>query len=171
MIAIKYATNSALTGATTASAVSATSGNDFTAALDLASLAPNTQYWYTPVIDGVDQYTAPYPSFKTFPVSGSGGAFKFAFGSCTGQAGNDTIFSQVPSDAAFLLHMGDTAYQATNTTLAQFRTLQQQHLVGASSWCSNFKALRARAPVFQMWDDNDAGNGGVQETPAVKAVA
>ena len=42
MIAIKYATNSALTGATTTGAVSAVSGNDFTAALDLASLTPGT---------------------------------------------------------------------------------------------------------------------------------
>lgn len=171
MIAIKYASNSALTGAATTDAVPATSGDDFTVALDMAGLTPNTQYWYTPVIDGTDQYTSDYPSFKTFPANGSGTVFKFAFGSCTGQAGNDTIFSQVPSDTAFLLHLGDTAYQATNTTLAQFRTLQQQHLVGASSWCSGFKSLRRSVPVFSMADDNDYGNGGAQETTEVKALA
>ena len=54
MIAIKYASNSALTGATTTSGVAVDSTTDFTGAIDLSGLAPNTQYWYTRIIDGVE---------------------------------------------------------------------------------------------------------------------
>ena len=170
-VVLKYSIASNLSGAATTSTVTVQSSTDFTGKFDVGGLNNSTTYYYTLIINGVDQLSAPYPKFKTFAANGTAGVVKFAFGSCTGQAGNDTIFSQVPSDAAFVLHMGDTAYQATNTTLAQFRTLQQQHLVGASGWCSNFKTLRGSIPVFQMADDNDYGNGGVQETPEVKAIA
>lgn len=175
--AIKYSTASDLSGSTTTSAVALASGADFTGKVDLSGLSAATTYYYTVLLDGVDQLTAPYPHAKTLPAAGSPAAFSFAFGSCTTHAsGSDAIFGQVPSGASFLLHLGDTIYadsdSPTATTLADYRTKRRSALVGADATGSAYKVLRASLPVLSMWDDHDltndfsAGTGSALYAPA-----
>jgi hypothetical protein len=145
-------------------------------------LSADTQYYYTPIVDGVDWYSAPYPSFKTFPAAGSSAALSFAFGSCTKHSdtiGEDSIFTAIPAEARFFLHLGDTIYADRDppnaTTLADYRTQHRAALAGADVTTQNYKALRARMPVFTTWDDHDlandfsAGTGSALYAPAKQA--
>jgi len=164
-VAIKYASNSSLTGAVTTSGVAVDGTSDFTGAIDLPGLAADTQYWYTPVVDEVDQYSAPYPSFKTFPAAGASASFSFAFGACTKHSdtiGEDSIFNAIPAGARFFLHLGDTVYADRDppiaATLADYRTQHRTVLIGTDVTTQDFKALRARMPVFTTWDDHDLAN-------------
>lgn len=157
---VRYSTAPDLSGATITDPVTTDSASDFTGHIDLSGLTPGTKYYYTLQQDGVDQSSAPYPSFTTFRAAGTPGITKFFFGSCTGQSGSDTIFTAVPADALFGFHLGDVAYQGSNSTLAQFRALLRSHFDGQSGYCQHFAELRARVPVFVMWDDNDSGAAG-----------
>jgi phosphodiesterase/alkaline phosphatase D-like protein len=163
-VAMKYSTNDDLSDATVTSGVAVDSTTDFTCAIDIASLAPDTVYYYTPKINGADQYSSGFPTFKTFPTAGTPVSFSFAFGSCTRHAGvgADSIFSAVPAGARFLMHIGDTIYADADgspaSTLAQYRSKHEAALAGADSTDAGWKSLRAAHPVFTMWDDHELTN-------------
>lgn len=171
-VAIRYGTSSTLVGATTTDIFPTQSAQDFTGAIDIPGLTADTTYYYTPVINGVDQYGSPFPKFKTFPAAGSNAQFSFVFGSCTmhTNVSADTIFDAVPANAKFLLHLGDTIYadrdQPYATTLAGYRGQHRDTLAGADISNARYKALRERLPVFTTWDDHDLANNFSSGTSA-----
>jgi hypothetical protein len=164
-VQVKYSTATDLTGATTTAAVTADTSADLTGAVDLSGLAAGTKYYYDVLVDGTGQLAAPYPSFSTFPASGSPAQFSFAFGSCTKHADTisaDTIFDALPANIAFLMHLGDVIYAdrdaPTTSVLSGYRQKHRDVLAGSDSTSASFKALRQRTPVFTMLDDHDIVN-------------
>lgn len=178
-VAVKYGTASDLSGATTTAGVAVDSTTDFTGKLDIAGLTAGTAYYYTLLVNGADKLSAPYPTFKTFPATGTPAAFSFAFGSCTKHTdtiGADTIFDAVPASAGFLLHLGDTIYAdrdaPTTTVLSGYRQKHQDALAAIDSTSASYKALRKRMPVFTMLDDHDIVNdadGSTSSTTVAQA--
>lgn len=93
--------------------------------------------------------------------------------------GEDSIFAAIPAETRFFLHLGDTIYADRDppnaTTLADYRTQHRAALAGADVTTQNYKALRARMPVFTTWDDHDlandfsAGTGSALYAPAKQA--
>jgi phosphodiesterase/alkaline phosphatase D-like protein len=169
-VQIKYSTASDLSNATTTGNVSVNSSTDWTGKIDLSGLSPDTPYYYTVLLAGVDQLTAPYATLRTFPASGSAVSFSFAFGSChantsahvynAGSGGDpDTIFAALPAAARFLIHLGDTIYadqdNVTGFTLSDYRAHHQVAMSGASSFTSGWAAWRRKSPIFVTWDDHE----------------
>jgi phosphodiesterase/alkaline phosphatase D-like protein len=179
-VAVKYSTASDLSGATTTTGVAVDSTTDFTGKVDLAGLPAGTTHYYTLIIDGVNQHSAPFPTFKTFPAAGSPAAFSFAFGSCTRHGiGDDTVFNAIPAGAAFVMHLGDTVYADTDspvaTTLPTYRQKHQNAMADSDGTSAGWKAIRRIKPAFTMWDDHDltndfsAGTGNSLYAPALEA--
>jgi alkaline phosphatase D len=181
-VAVKYSANADLSSATTTSGLAVDSSTDFTGSKDITGLSPATTYYYTPVVDGTPQFSSGYPKFTTLPAAGSPAQFSFAFGSCTRHGGSiptDTIFSKLPPDIAFLMHLGDTIYADSDgtaaSTLSDFRLKHRNALAAVDITSVNYKAMRASKPIFTMWDDHDltndysAGKGNALYSPANQA--
>ncbi|HRA18749.1 MAG TPA: alkaline phosphatase D family protein [Flavobacteriales bacterium] len=160
-VTVKYSADPALASPSTSGSVTLTSATDFTGRIDISGLSANTTYYYTIVVNGMDQTTSSFPSFKTFVANGAATSFSFAFGSCTahyGTVGSDTIFDAIPAGARFMLHLGDLIYADVApavTTLAGFRGRMQTKLKGGVTHEARYKALRKTRPVFTTWDDHD----------------
>lgn len=163
-VAVRHSANADMSASTLSSSVSVTSTTDFTGSIDLAGLPVDTTRYYTLVVNGVDEKTGAYNSFKTFPAAGSAANFSFVFGSCTIHTGvgTDTIFTAVPASARFLLHLGDTIYAdydpVVATTLPGFRTQHRDALQAGTSSSAGYRLLRSGLPVFTIWDDHDITN-------------
>jgi alkaline phosphatase D len=161
MVTVKYSTDPTLASPSTSGSVTVNSTTDFTGKIDITGLSADTTYYYTVAVNGVNQVTSSFPSFKTFVANGTPTSFSFAFGSCTahyGTVGSDTIFDAIPAGARFMMHLGDVIYAdftPAATTLSQFRGKHQTRLKGSVTYAGRYKALRARMPVYTTWDDHD----------------
>lgn len=146
----------------------ATSGN--IVSLDVASLLPNTDYYYGVEVAGVMR-TEPISRgrFRTFPQGAA--SFKLAFASCgdfrdPDQRAYDAILAEQP---LLFVHTGDFHYSDTNTTIAED---YRRNFDGVLNH-PNQGALYRGVPIAYMWDDHDfAGdnaNGDVVGTAAARA--
>ena len=85
---------------------------DYTALMNVENLEPETIYYYDVLVDGKSSLGPDFPSFKTYPQSGTKATFSIGFGGGAGYVPPneriwDVILSHQPS--AFLF-MGDNVY-------------------------------------------------------------
>ncbi len=118
-------------------------------------LLPNTTYYYL-VSYGNDEKTG---SFKTFPENYQPVNFSFAFGSCTEQHHNDSIFVEIQNhQPAFFLHLGDWLYpdHFREDKFYYDESLEhQQELYQKRYEMPNLKKLLETTPMDFVFDDED----------------
>jgi len=174
-IAVRYSTNPNLGGSTTIGNFLVSAADDFTRAIDLSGLEPNTQYFFNLVIDGVPYYSAPFPGFRTAVPLGMPGTIRFAFGSCflaTSAGGYGTTAYNAPTNASriwqsiaatapdFFLHLGDTAY-CDNMNANDLNTYRQIHRHAMDERLTNMGAyaqFRRHFPFYSTLDDHELRN-------------
>jgi len=170
-----YSTDPGLGNWTIFGPLPVTASNDYTRAIDLAGLSPETTYYFNLLIDSQLYYPAPYPSFRTAPPGGTAGLVTFAFGSCfrgTGVGGYGTVELPAPPQADtiwraiaaknpdFFLHLGDTAYcdNMGATELNGYRLVHRQALDARLQNMAGYAAYRAHFPFYSTPDDHEIRN-------------
>jgi alkaline phosphatase D len=141
---------------------------DNTAIVDLADLAPATDYAYEVRLDGALVPGGPW-AFRTLPAAGTG-KVTVAFGSCIhmGRQPEQPIFDVIaaakPSAFVFL---GDNHYfdadDCDDEAALWARARAQRENPG-------LKALLASTPTFAQWDDHDYGPNDSDRTFELKRV-
>lgn len=121
-------------------------GDDFTEAVDIAGLTPDTTWWWSLTIDGATY--GPW-SFTTPPEVGAAGTFRMAFGSCS-KLDDQPVFGPITDwDPDLFLLVGDNHYANT----AELNGLRQFY-----RWAHE-RPLRsdliASRPMLAIWDDHD----------------
>jgi alkaline phosphatase D len=146
--------------------VDATTG--FAGVAPLNDLSPDRRYYYTLTLSDAPPrpHLQGYPTFTTFPPSGSRQSFAFAFGSCFRPAGDNggQIFHTLDErrqadDLRFLLMIGDQIYADAfqyNGIGKIACTLQEYRDVYAYTWSrSALRRLLANLPAFMTLDDHE----------------
>jgi hypothetical protein len=106
------------------------------------------------ILSGIIEYQG---SFKTFPDTGSGGMFSFAFGSCTEQSEDFDIFKTIDNEKPdFFIHLGDWLYNKFNTSTDISQQIELQHLknkfIERYTYLADFLQ---HTPVDYIFDDED----------------
>jgi alkaline phosphatase D len=169
-VTIQYSVDPGLASAQSSPSVATDSSSDYTSIIRLSSLLPETTYYLNVLVNGVGQLSAPYPTFKTFPVAGSVRNFKFVY--LTDFA---RMFDQAPGtypafrnsaleNPAFAFIGGDFDHTGP-ITLADKRTMFKLLYDPTKPGQADFvnKVLRGTAIVHQ-WDDHDAGWDNIDKT-------
>ena len=174
-LAVLYSTNANLAAGTTIGNFIVSIADDYTRAIDLTDLEPDTQYFFNLIIDGIPYYSAPYPGFRTAVPLGTPGTVRFAFGSCflaTSTGGYGTVAQDAPRNASriwqsiagvapsLFLHLGDTAY-CDNMGANDLNTYRQIHRNAMDERLTNMGAyaeFRRHFPFYSTWDDHELRN-------------
>jgi len=126
---------------------------DFTAAVSVTGLKPNTSYFYDLVTDGKSVGSDSRYPFRTFPGAGEPTKLRIVHGGCAGYYPQnermwDTIATFRP--AAVLL-MGDNVYidlPQEAGPLHRYSMYQRQSRF-------EFRRLVSTTPIYAIWDDHD----------------
>jgi alkaline phosphatase D len=126
--------------------------NNRVVTFDLASLEPNTQYYYGLEIDNnaerVTNYTGKFKTVSNEPMS-----FSFAFGACSKSADGSVYNTIANDDILFFLHTGDLHYSDIGSdNINRFRSAYENQLSG-----TDMGRLFKNTPMAYMWDDHDYG--------------
>jgi alkaline phosphatase D len=123
---------------------------DYTARVDMRSLAPNTAYSYSVSVDGA--FAGGPWTFRTFPTTDRPARFSVGFGGGGGYTPENervwnTIASHSPS--AFLL-LGDNVY----IDVPRHPTVQRAFYYRRQAR-PEFRNFTARSSIYAIWDDHD----------------
>ena len=132
------------------------SGTDFSGAVTLSGLAPNTEYSYRVNIDG--NAGQGERQFVTLPPQRSPSRFRFGFGSCTDQTHQPfSLLSSLAAESlSFFIHSGDLIYADRAPAAVLQDEFSAVYQVNFSD--SNWRALAGSTPMFMMWDDHELEN-------------
>lgn len=128
--------------------------------LTVASLRPETEYFYAIESGGRLDVTR-QGRFQTFPSGPS--SFTFAFSSCARTGSNGAVFDAIREhDPLFFLVTGDFHYSNIDENdPGRFRDAFDDVLTSPAQ-----SALYLRAPIAYTWDDHDFGPNGADGTSA-----
>jgi hypothetical protein len=125
--------------------------------VQLNRLQPATRYYFTIVLDSIQQSIK--GSFKTFTPPGDSTYFSFTLGSCTEQRFNDSIFLTMQQhQPAFFLHLGDWLYTHHYNESEFYYTQNmsgQKELYQKRYEMPNLKKLLQSTPIDFVFDDED----------------
>ncbi|HNR21751.1 MAG TPA: alkaline phosphatase D family protein [Steroidobacteraceae bacterium] len=161
-IAFQYSKDRAFTAPLTSATVATSAASDFTAAVRIDGLEPDTRYWYRPVVDGVvDRYQSVPVATRTAPAGAAD--FRVAFGSCARIARDPVqrIFDIVVRESPDLfLWLGDNIYADSEAPEAIADEYRRQRKV------QSLAPLIRSVPQLAIWDDHDYGyNNGDGSSP------
>lgn len=152
LLQLEYGTNADLSGSTITPGVTTQSSDDFTGGETFGGMPSDTAVYVCPRINGARVYQAPFPSFKTAPVSGVDATVKIVFHSCQTSPNESAIYQAMGNEGAHVaIQMGDFGYPDV-TTLAAQRTNYQTQFGGDYGT----HIVRKVAQLHQ-WDDHDYG--------------
>lgn len=144
-----------LAGAASHPAARLDASRDFMTSLKVGGLEPAKRYFYAISLDGKMITQRPYPSFNTAPPVGEPGRQRIAFTSCLGQTGSASAAAWAQMEAAanadLIILLGDDHYADTTAREAQLSAYVSHRSVPA------YRALAARVPSYNIWDDHDYG--------------
>jgi alkaline phosphatase D len=131
------------------------SGNDYTAVVEIDGLNPATTYHYQVLIDSRPVPTRPEWQFRTFPSTDSDEVVRIAFGGGAmywppNERIWDTIRLRDPD--AFLI-LGDNVYIDIPESVGAFHDYTYYQRQSRPE----FRRLVAGTPIYAIWDDHDAG--------------
>lgn len=138
---------------------------DRVTAVRLATLQPETLYYYAAVVDG-RVVRDRVQSFRTFPEGTA--SFTFALGSCQLGGSNGRVFDAIrATDPLFLLSMGDWNYgNIDRNDPARFRAQYDLNLTAPAQ-----AALYAQTPIAYVWGDHDYGGNDADRTSPSRPAA
>lgn len=169
-ILFRYSTNPDLYEANVSDNALTDSIGDFTASVSVINLLPDSIYYYTPNVDGVDSFTDNFPSFRTAPTPGDPTEFKVVV--LTDFIAPDTLYEKEFAEtfttvgqesAAFTLVGGDFDHSnpgkdetdleiIRNNTREMHKNNYNRNLVRRTDFVDH--VLR-RGSIIHAWDDHD----------------
>ena len=182
-VQFQFSTSPTFTSPILSTVVNTVQVDTFFAIASVSGLAPNTLYYYRPLINNTP--TADIRQFKTFPSPATPTNFAFAFGSC--QQDGDALSSNIgrvfpliagnlrrfPTDPEirFMIQMGDWGYPDTTDTPTNpnnyfnldYRRVQGaylHHYQRTYPMDSVFKVM----PIVYTHSDHDYGNNNCDST-------
>jgi alkaline phosphatase D len=165
-VAVEYATNFEMIGATTTEAVMSKKANDYVVVVEIDGLDPSTEYFYKILVNGAgDKYLLEYPAFRftTAPPPGEAATFRVAFGSCP-KFQDDRVQPIWPVISGFepelFFWIGDNIYGDTlDPDILREEYRRQRDVSGLQPLLHNVSHLA-------VWDDHDfALNNHDRENP------
>ena len=169
-VALRYGTDSNLQTYAVSNSMTTSEAADFTATILLAGLGPEATYYLDVVVNGVPQFLAPpFPSFTTFPASGSARNFQFVVLTdfdtvSTLKRGVQTFASAAANLPAFVFIGGDFDH-SNPKTLADKRQMFKSLYDVKTRFMGDFVSLILRRfPIAHQWDDHDAGLNNLDKT-------
>ena len=143
---------------------------DFTKIIPLAGLAAEQTYYLNPVVNGVPQLSAPYPSFTTFPAEGSSRTFKFIvlatdFETVMNLTKTTPTFASAAAESPAFAFIGGDFDHRNPKTLDQKRGMFKDLYDPSTAYMSGFVPLiLQRMPIIHQWDDHDSGLNNLDKT-------
>jgi alkaline phosphatase D len=168
-VSLQYGTDPNLIGFEASSTFETSSDSDFTKIVPLSGLAAEQTYYLNPVVNGVPQLSAPYPSFTTFPADGSSRTFKFIvltdFETVTNLTKTTSTFASAAAESPAFVFIGGDFDHRNPTTLDRKREMFKQLYDPSTAYMSGFVPLiLQRMPIIHQWDDHDSGQNNLDKT-------
>lgn len=169
-IRLRYGTDPSLNAYQLSETFQTSASDDFTKVIPLNGLSPEATFYINVIVNGVPQLTGPsYPSFATFPPSGSSRNFKFAVLTDFTNTKNlthavQTFATVAAQNPAFTFIGGDFDHRGPRT-LADKRQMFKDLYDTSTPFMSDFVPLILRnTPIIHQWDDHDAGLNNLDKT-------
>ena len=133
-------------------------GDDYSAAITLGGLTPNTTYEYAVRLSGAELYVG---TFRTLPVAGSPSVVRFAYGADISYWHSyrpHSIFGEISGYAPqFLILGGDNIYADGGVPVDESVT-GYRHRYRETFNDPHLRGLLQDLPSFMMWDDHEIWN-------------
>lgn len=168
-VEVHYGTDPNLATYSTSQAIDTDPASDFTEIIPLAGLTAETTYYLDVAVNGVAQLAAPYPSFTTFPLSGSARNFHFIvltdFTTTELLTEPSQAFaSAAATNPAFAFIGGDFDHRNPHS-LDDKRAMFKELYDPSTPYMGGFVNLILRkTPIMHQWDDHDSGQNDVDKT-------
>lgn len=170
-ISLEYGRDPHLADARRSAEIATSADGDYIAHLWLTGLAPDTTYYYRPLLAGEpDRYLGDRPPFavRTAPRAGARGRLRIAFGSCARIQAHpvqpiwDAITDWRPD---LFLWLGDNVYHDTLEPRIMDEMYRWQRSV------PNLQPLLHSVPNLAIWDDHDYALNDQNRTNPAKDAA
>ncbi len=168
-VSLRYGTDPNLSTYSTSNSVLTAAANDFTGTISLSGLAAEKPYYLNVLVNGVSQFSTPYPTFNTFPSNASARDFKFLvltdFTTVTSLSESVQTFDTATTEhPAFVFIGGDFDHRGP-LTLTEKREMFRDLYDPQTPFMSNFVPdILRQYPIIHQWDDHDAGYNNVDRT-------
>ena len=168
-VEVRYGTDPNLLTYSTSQAFATDSASDFTKIIPLADLTPETTYYLDVAVNAVPQLAAPYPSFTTFPLSGSARNFSFIvladFVTIRVLTEPSQTFASAAAENPVFAFIGGDFDHRNPRTLADKRRMFRDLYDPSTPFMSDFVPLILRKmPIIHQWDDHDSGYNNDDKT-------
>ena len=170
-VALRYGTDPTLTTYEVSNSFETSSDSDFTKIIPLTGLVAEQTYYLDPVVNGVPQSAGQFPSFTTFPPSGSSRTFKFIvltdFSTTKNLTENTPTFSSAAAESAAFVFIGGDFDHRNPATLEDKRGMFKSLYDPSTPFMSGFAPLiLQKMPIIHQWDDHDSGENNDDKTYA-----
>lgn len=151
-LSIEYSDLSDLSGSSISAGVAVVSDDDFTGGETISGLGAGTTYYYSILVDGARAQSAPFPSFKTLPASGT---VTIVAGSDmdTTPSGSAAFASMAAETPDLCVILGDFIVPDDPTLAVQRADYQTVYASGTDFHDNLVRAV----PIEHGWSDHDYG--------------
>ena len=162
-VALRYGTDPNLETYLVSDAVLTNYLSDFTAIIPLVNLTAETTYYLNVVVNDVPQFSSqPYPTFTTFPPSGTSRNFNFVvltdFETVSSLTSSVQTFASAASQNPAFVFIGGDFDHRNPVTLADKRQMFKDLYDPHTRFMSHFAPLiLRRSAIIHQWDDHDSG--------------
>jgi len=168
-VQIRYGTDPNLLTYSTSATSTTNMTSDFTKVISLSGLSPEAIYYLNPVVSGVPQLSAPFPSFKTFPAQNSTRDFSFVVLSDFTTIRNltqdvPTYASAAATNPAFVFIGGDFDHRDPKVITAKRNMFKQLYSPTTQHMADFANFILRQFPIVHQWDDHDAGENSADKT-------
>lgn len=168
-VKVEYGTNPNLLNSLMTGTFQTSATKNFTKIIALSGLNPRTTYYLNVHVNGVPQFSSPYPSFKTFPATTDPKQFKFTiltdFKNQNNVSQTFLTFLNASQEGAVFTFIGGDFDHRDPTTLGQkrgmFKDLYNPNSLGLADFVNG---ILRRMPIVHHWDDHDAGGNNIDKT-------
>ena len=168
-VALDYGTDPNLATYQVSDTLSTDSTGDFTRIIPLANLTAETTYYLNVVVNGTPRLSPPYPSFTTFPPSGTSRDFNFIVLTDFEAVKNlresvQTFASAAAANPVFAFIGGDFDHRNPQT-LDKKRQMYKDLYNRNTPFMGDFVNLILRkTAIIHQWDDHDSGLNNLDRT-------
>ncbi len=168
-VVLRYGTDPSLASYQTSDSIQTTLASDFTKIISLTNLAAETPYYLNVLVNGISQFSAPYPTFSTFPLTGSARDFKFVvltdFLTTSKLRKSTQTFANAAAELPAFVFIGGDFDHRGPVSLTDKRNMFHDLYDPNTPFMTDFvpKILR-RYAIAHQWDDHDAGQNNLDRT-------
>lgn len=170
-VLLRYGTDPNLRISSVTETVTTDAASDFTKIIPLTELAAETTYYLDVLVDGVPQFSSPYPFFTTFPPNGSARDFSFVvltdFTTVTTLTDRVKTFASVAAtNPVFAFIGGDFDHGNPERITAKRRMFKDLYNPKTRYMDGFVSQILRKLPIIHQWDDHDSGENNIDKTYA-----